>query len=72
VNKTIEALDTLVIAQAEVRRILTELIETDPWRAGQWRSMRDQIEDDSLFAMKTRVSEIVDDQLADSQLKTQE
>jgi len=72
VNKTIEALDTLVIAQAEVRRILTELIETDPWRAGQWRNMRDQIEDDSLFAMKTRVSEIVDDRLADSQLKTQE
>ena len=71
-TKTIEALNALVIAQSEVCRVLTELIATDPWRAGQWRHMRDQTQDDSLYAMETRVSEILQDQLADEQLKIQE
>jgi len=34
--------------------------------------MRDQTQDDSLYAMETRVSEILQDQLADEKLKLQE
>jgi len=70
-TKTVESLDALVIAQSAVCRILTDLIATDPWRAGQWRHMRDQTQDDSLFAMETRVSEILGDRLSNEQLNLQ-
>jgi hypothetical protein len=59
-NKRIEALDALMIAQAEVQRVLTQLISDDPWRAATWRNMRSQSEDNRLYAAQTRVSEIVE------------
>jgi len=67
--ESLTALDALVIAQESVRVALTDLITADPWRAGQWRHMRAQIESAQFIVTEARLDEILIEEWTHDDLK---
>ena len=71
-NQTLAALEAIVLAQESVKTALTDLITADPWRAGQWRHMRDQIESAQFAVQESRLDEIRMEEWTADDLKIQE